>query len=152
VNFHAGEEKINTPIAHGPRGGLVARAPYYGMLMFAAAGGGALVPTRLEGVREGLSAYAVRGADDTLRIALMNMDPSRASQLAIVAGGGFGEGRLLRLAGPTPDGPDVTFGGAVVDDYGGWTAAAGEPVRLTGAEFPVEIPPASAALAILTRA
>jgi hypothetical protein len=122
------------------------------MLMFAAAGSGTLVPTRLEGGREGFSAYAVRGPENTLRIALINMDPSRASQLAIVAGGGFGEGRLLRLAGPAPDAPDVTFGGAVVDDYGGWVPAAGEPVRPTGAEFPVEIPPASAALAILTRA
>jgi hypothetical protein len=152
VNLHAGEEKIYTPIAHGTRGGLAAGAPYYGMLMFAATGSGILVSTRLEGEREGFSAYAVRGADDTLRVALINMDPSRASKLAVVAGGGFGEGRLLRLAGPAPDGPEVTFGGAVVDDYGGWAAASGEPVRLSGAEFLVEIPPASAALAILTPA
>jgi hypothetical protein len=152
ANFHAGEEKIYTPISHGPRGGLVARAPFYGMLMFAVAGGGALVPTRLEGGSESLSAYAMRGGDGALRVSVINRDLSRASQVAIAAVARFTEGEVLRLVGSAPDGPDVTFGGAIVDDYGGWTAAAKEPARLSGTEFLIEIPPASAALAILTPA
>ena len=39
VNFHAGEDKIYTPISHGRGGGLTARPLYYGMLMFAQAPG-----------------------------------------------------------------------------------------------------------------
>jgi hypothetical protein len=78
------------------------------------------------------------------------MDLGRTARVAIDIGQRFGEGQLFRLAGPTPDAPDVTFGGAVVDDYGGWAAAVREPVRLTGGEIAVEMPPASAALVTLT--
>jgi hypothetical protein len=152
VNFHAGEEKIYTPISHGPRGGLMARAPYYGMLMLASAAGGGLVPTRIDGSGDALSAYAVRDASGLLRIFLINMDIDRPFQVAIDPGGRFGGGELLRLAGPAPDGPDVTFGGAVVDDYGGWSAATNEPVRPSGTEFRLEVPAASAATMVLTPA
>ncbi len=152
VNFHAGEEKIYTPISHGSRGGLVARAPYYGMLMFAHAGDGALVPIRLDGGSDALSAYAVRAASGTLRICLINRDLGRASQVAIDPGHRFGQGHVLRLVGPAADGPDVTFGGATLDDYGGWASAMKEPVQATGTEFSAEVPAASAATVVLTPA
>ena len=152
VNFHAGEEKIYTPISHGPRGGLVARAPYYGMLMFAHASDGALVPTRLGGGSDALSAYAVRAGDGALRVSLVNRDLGRASQVAIDPGHRFGQGHVLQLVGPAVDGTDVTFGGATLDDYGGWTAATKEPLQFTGNEFMVEVPAASAATVVLTPA
>lgn len=59
---------------------------------------------------------------------------------------------VLRLAGPAPDGTEVTYGGAALDDYGGWTTTAKEPVQLSGAEFVVEVPAAGAASVVLTPA
>ncbi len=152
VNFHAGEEKIYTPISHGSRGGLVARAPYYGMLMFANAGDGALVPSQLDGGSDALSAYAVRAGDGALRVSLINRDLGRASEVAIDPGHRFAQGHLLRLVGPAADGPDVTFGGATLDDYGGWGPAVKEPAQVTGTEFSAEVPAASAATVVLTPA
>jgi hypothetical protein len=129
----------------------VARAPYYGMLMFGRASDGALVPTGLDGGSEALSAYAVRADDGVLRISLINRDLGRASQASIETGHRFAEGHVLRLAGPAADETDVTYGGAL-DDYGGWTATAKEPVGLSGAEFVVDVPAASAATVVLTPA
>jgi hypothetical protein len=150
VNFHAGEEKIYTPISHGSRGGLVARAPYYGMLMFAHASEGALVPTRLDGGSDTFSAYAVRAGNGTLRISLINRDLGRASQVAIDPDRRFAQGYVLRLAGGAADGPEATFGDATLDDYGDWIPAEKEPVQVTGTEFIVEVPAASAATVVLT--
>jgi hypothetical protein len=152
VNFHAGEEKIYTPISHGPRGGLVARAPYYGMLMFAHGSDGALVPAQLDGGSAALSAYAVRAGDGVLRISLINRDLSRASQVSVDPGRRFGQGYALRLVGPAADATEVTYGGAALDDYGGWTPAAKELAQLSGAEFVVEVPAAGAATVVLTPA
>ncbi len=59
INFHAGEDKVYTPISHGRGGGLTARPLYYGMLMFAQAHGD-LVPARLDSGGAALVAYAVR--------------------------------------------------------------------------------------------
>jgi hypothetical protein len=150
VNFHAGEEKIYTPISHGPRGGLVARAPYYGMLMFANASDGAVVPARLDG-GDALTAYAVRGGDGSLRISLVNLDLGRRSQVVIDPGHRFAAGRVLRLTGPVADGTEVTFGGAMLDDYGAWTAVAEEPVQFAGTEFMVDMPAASGATVVLSQ-
>jgi hypothetical protein len=115
VNFHAGEEKIYTPISHGSLGGLVARAPYYGMLMFGRGSDGALVPVQLDGGSDALSAHAVRAGDGALRISLINRDLGRASQVSIDPGHRFAEGNVLRLAGAAADGPDATFGGATLE-------------------------------------
>jgi hypothetical protein len=134
VNFHAGEEKIYTPISHGSRGG---------------ASDGTLVPTRLDGGSDALSAYAVRGGDGVLRVSLINRDLGRASQVAIDPGRRFAQGYVLRLAGAAADGPDATFGGATLDDYGGWTPATKEPVQITGTEFVVEVPAATGATVVL---
>ncbi len=126
------------------------RPPYYGMLMFALGGDGALVPAQLDGDNEAPTAYAVRAGDVVLRISLINADLGRASQVAIETGRRFAQGSALRLAGPAADGSDVTFGGATLEDYGGWTATAKEPVQFTGTEFVVDVPEASGATVVLT--
>jgi hypothetical protein len=94
----------------------------------------------------------VRADDGVLRISLINRDLGRASQASVKTGQRFAEGHVLRLAGPAADETDVTFGGATLDDYGGWTATAKDPVGFSGAEFVVEVPGASAATVVLTPA
>src|SRR6266516_1317491 len=59
-NFHAGDDKAYTPIARSAGGGHRAQPLYYGMLMFAQAARGALVPARLTSDSGDLRAFAVR--------------------------------------------------------------------------------------------
>jgi hypothetical protein len=74
------------------------------------------------------------------------------SQVSIDPGHRFAGGDVLRLAGAAADGPDATFGGATLDDYGGWSTTAKEPVQLAGTEVLVEVPAASAATVVLAPA
>jgi hypothetical protein len=148
VNFHAGEDKIYTPIAHGRGGGLAARALYYGMLMFAQAPGD-LVPVRLDSGGATLAAYAVRAADGALRLVVINKDV-RAASVRIEPGRRFAKGEVSRLAAPTLDATTgVRFGGAAVDDYGGWAPLAHEAAQFDDDAIMLDMPGASAALMTL---
>ena len=59
-------------------------------------------------------------------------------------------GKRSGRPGATPT--EVTYGGAALDDDGGWTATAKDLVQLSGAEFVVEVPAAGAATVVLTPA
>jgi hypothetical protein len=148
VNFHAGEDKIYTPVSHGRGGGLTARALYYGMLMFSQAPG-ELVPARLESGGATIAAYAVRAADGALRLAVINKDVRTAS-VRIEPGRRFAKGEVSRLVAPALDATSgVRFGGATVDDYGGWVPAAHEGAQFDGGAIVLDVPGASAALVTL---
>jgi hypothetical protein len=147
INFPAGEDKIYTPISHGRGGGLTARALYYGMLMFAQAPGD-LVPARLDAGAT-LAAYAVRAATGALRLVLINKDV-RAASVRIEPGRRFAKGEVWRLVAPALDATaDVRFGGAAVDDYGGWMPVAREEAQFDDDAVMLDMPGASAALITL---
>jgi hypothetical protein len=155
VNFHAGEDKIYTPISHGRGGGLTARPLYYGMLMFAQAPGD-LVPARLDSggaaLAAYLAAYAVRAADGALRIVVINKD-TRSASVQIDPGRRFAKGEVSRLTAPALDATvGVRFGGAAVDDYGGWVRVASEGAQLHDGVVMLDMPAASAALVTLQAA
>jgi hypothetical protein len=151
VNFHAGEDKIYTPISHGRGGGLTARPLYYGMLMFAQASGN-LVPAKLDSGGAAVAAYAVRAADGALRLVVINKD-ARAASVRIEPGRRFAKGEVSRLTAPALDAnAGVRFGGAAVDDYGGWAAVAREIARFDDGAVVLDIPGASAALVTLPAA
>jgi hypothetical protein len=146
VNFHAGEDKVYTPISHGRGGGLTARPLYYGMLLFAQAHGD-LVPARLDAGGAALATWAVRAADGALRVVLINKD-ARAAAVRIEPGRRFAKSEVLRLTAPALDATaGVRFGGATVDDYGGWSPAIREDTRLDGGALVLDVPAASGALA-----
>jgi hypothetical protein len=148
VNFHAGEDKIYTPISHGHGGGLTARALYYGMLMFAQAAGD-LVPTKLDSGGAILAAYAVRAADGALRLVVINKD-TRAVSARIAPGRRFANGDVWRLTGPALDATaGVRFGGTTIDDYGGWAPAAREDAQFDAGAIVLDLAGASAALITL---
>ena len=148
VNFHAGEDKIYTPISHGHGGGLTARALYYGMLMFAQAAGD-LVPIKLDSGGAILAAYAVRAADGALRLVVINKD-TRAVSARIAPGRRFANGEVWRLTGPALDATaGVRFGGTTIDDYGGWAPAAREDARFDAGAIVLDLAGASAALITL---
>jgi hypothetical protein len=157
VNFHGGVhngraelDKAYTPIARGGAGHYRARPLYYGMLMFAQAARGALIPVRQASDGSGLKAFAVRAADGILRICLINKDPGRDARVRIDPGRGFTVGSVVRLAGPAVDATaGITLGGSSVDELGAWAPATREMAKPAGGEFALDVPPASAALIIL---
>jgi len=145
VNFHGGDNRAYTPLAIRD-GGYEARPLYYGMLFFAQAGRGYLLPARLIAKGVNLTAYAVRGDDDSLRISLINRDLSRAARVAIETGRPFGRASVLRLAAPSIESrAEVTLGGSAVDGHGTWSPGNEETVRPSGRAVLVEVPAASAA-------
>jgi hypothetical protein len=148
INFHAGEDKIYTPISHGRGGGLIARPLYYGMLMFAQTPGD-LVPARLDAGVAALAAYAARAADGALRLVVINKD-TQAASARIEPGRRFAKGEVSRLTAPALDATvGVRFGGATVDDYGGWMPVARESVQIDDGVIVLDMPGASAALVML---
>jgi hypothetical protein len=148
INFHAGEDKIYTPISHGRGGGLTARPLYYGMLMFAQAAGD-LVPARLDAGGAALAAYAVRDHDGALRLVVINKDRRQAS-VRIEPGRRFAKGEVSRLTAPALEATaGVRFGGAAVDDYGGWVPTASESAQFDDGAIVLDMPGAGAALITL---
>ncbi len=158
VNFHAGihnhradADKAYTPIARAGGGRHRAAPLYYGMLMFAQAARGALLPARLAAPSPELRAFAVRAPDGTLRVCLINKGVDRGARVGIDPGRQFARAAVLSLAGPAPDArTGVTLGGATVDEFGAWTPSAHEVTRFAGREIIVDVPAASAAVVSVT--
>jgi len=157
INFPGGDHNLRpernkayTPIMRGPDGRLRAAPLYYGMLMFAQAGRGSLVPTRIDAGPVELSAFAVRREDGSLRICLINKHSRNAIRASIAPGRRFSAASVLRLSGPAIDASEgVTLGGAAVDETGQWTPQLREPADQRDGEVIMNVPAASAALVAL---
>jgi hypothetical protein len=149
VNFHAGPDKVYTPIAGGGAPHH-AQPLYYGMLLFAQAARGALVPARLESDLN-LACFAARADDGSLRACLINKD-ARGARLRIDPGRRFAAASAMRLAGPSIDATAaLTLGGATIDASGRWAPAAPEMLQFANGHVLVDVPGASAALVQLER-
>jgi len=154
VNFHAGihnrdasRDKAYTPIARASQGRHRAAPLYYGMLMFAQAARGVLIPARVTSSSSDLAAFAVRAHDGTLRLCLINKDAARAVRVTVDAGRNFGAASVMRLIGPAIDAKTgITLGGASVDELGGWTPAASEPLHPINRAIVIDVPAGSAAV------
>jgi hypothetical protein len=85
-----------------------------------------------------------------LRICLINKDFTRGARVRIDPGRRFVVSSVMRLAGPALDATaGITLGGRSVDEFGGWAPAADEVAHPAGREITLEVPAASAAVAIL---
>lgn len=152
INFHAGDDKVYTPIAGSGTTPHQARPLYYAMLLFAQASRGVLLPARLDAARldqesgRGLRGFAVReGA--TLRVTLINKNVGQDFCVEVDPGGPFRQANVLRLLGPSVDArTGVTFGGAAVDAFGAWEPPYPEPIRLAEPTLRCDVPATSAAL------
>jgi len=149
INFHGGGYGWYTPIAGTREDGFVARPVYYGMLLFAQAGPGQLVESKLEGVEEAplLTAYAIHGDTGVMKVAAFNKNLDRGVRLLIDPGQNARGASVLRLHAPrVDDTTDVTFGGSPVGASGAWSAARVEKVNVENGVAVVELPAASGAL------
>jgi hypothetical protein len=84
-----------------------------------------------------------------LRLVVINKD-ARPASAWIEAGRRFAKGEVSRLTAPALDATvGVRFGGAAVDDYGGWTPTANESAQFDDGAIVLDMPGASAALVTL---
>lgn len=130
INFHSGGYAWYTPVAGTREAGFVARPEYYGMLMFAQAGAGRMVSAKLTGAEAAplLTAYAVRGENGHLRVALFNKNLDKDVVVSISGSQGAGA-TAMRLEAPlADDAADVTFAGSVVGIDGRWLPLVEERV------------------------
>ena len=138
INFHGGGYGWYTPIAGTPKHGFQARPLFYGMLLFAMAGPGRLIPATLSDNAPLVSVHAVRGVDRLVRAVVFNKNPERDLIIDV----GADAASVVRLQAPSLDDLDhTTLGGTRVDNDASWTAPAGEKVAGTAL-----VPRASAAL------
>jgi hypothetical protein len=147
VNFHGGGYGWYSPIVGTPANGFLARPLYYGMLMFAEGGAGALIDSTLDAADPLLTAYGLKTADGTVKTALFNKNAERSVTLTIEAGMAATKASVLRLWAPRlDDTADTSFGGAPVGADGVWTPAVVETLVAQNGTVSVALPKASAAL------
>lgn len=156
INFHGGGYGWYTPIAGTVPGGFTARPIYYGMLLFAQAGPGHLIDTKLDNREDAplVNAYGlVNGgaeARSTVKAVVFNKHDDRAVQLSIGSSERASRARALRLAAPRlDDTQDVTLGGNPVGASGAWSAEHEEDLKVHDGAAAIDLPAGSAALVTL---
>ena len=149
INFHGGGYGWYTPIAGTRENGFLARPIYYGMLLFAQAGPGQLVESKVENLEEAplLTAYGLKSSAGAIKVAVFNKNLDRRVRLTIDPGQRASRTSALRLFAPRADDTtDTTFGGAPVGANGAWSAALQETLPLENGICVIELPSASGAL------
>jgi hypothetical protein len=151
INFHGGGYGWYTPIAGTQDNGFLARPIYYGMLLFAQAGAGQLVESKLDAPEAAplLTAYGLRGSAGTIsaatiKVAAFNKHLDHGVHLTLDAGQRSKRVTALRLHAPRVD--DTTFGGAPVGAVGAWSAVKADSLALENGVAVLDLPAASAAL------
>jgi hypothetical protein len=119
-------------------------------LLFAQAGPGQLVETKLEPSEQALlTAYGLRNGQGALKVAAFNKNLDRGVRLTVDTGQRAQRVRSLRLHAPrVDDTTDTTLGASPVGAGGAWSAARDEMLRVENGAAVIELPPASAALII----
>ncbi len=151
ANFHGGFTcRGYTPICLTADRQFHAQPLYYGMLFFhLATEDGQLVPTTIQ-TPINVTAYAVAGADKSLRIALINKTENESVTAQINIAGTYELASVLRLIAPSLYAQNgITLGGNAVAADGTWTPSATETISPVENGYDVTLPAASAALLIL---
>ena len=153
VNFHTArkwgcDEGSYNPIC--TNGSTYAPMPlYYGMLLFANAGKGRVVPVEMN-ASVNIVAHATLGDDGKLRVTLVNKTRTQAVAAQIKLGKPYATASALRLLAPALDAKTGgTFGGRAVNPDGTWVPGAAEPVVQNGDGFIIAVPAGSAVVVIL---
>jgi hypothetical protein len=154
INFHGGGYGWYTPIAGTWEGGFLARPIYYGMLLFAEAGAGQLVESKLGTWEQAplLTAYGLRSDSGAIKVAVFNKHLNRGIRLAIDAGQRAQRVSSLRLYAPrVDDTTDTTFAGAPVGAGGAWSGTREETLSVENGAAVIELTATSAALITFER-
>jgi hypothetical protein len=148
VNFHGGGDGPGyTPIADSSGAVVGVRPEFYGMLLFTHAGTGPILETTASAGGLNFTAYAVKQADGSTRVVLVNKDAATTVRTTVDVGHAVTSADVTRLLGPSLGATSgVTLGGAAIAPSGAWSPAAPSTLPVSGNTVTVDVPPASAAL------
>src|SRR5439155_23642705 len=164
VNFHGGLGVCGAPLFNGKfqlytpicaaddadaQAKVYRAAPeYYGLLMATRLGSGPFLPVTVASDRN-VTAYAVRGGDGRIRLAVIEKDDPAAPpvHLSIGIGRRHGAARVLHLTGPSLTGTDgVAIQGGTVDRLGRLHIAPADRAEIRDGTLDLTIPAGSAAV------
>jgi hypothetical protein len=148
VNLHGGGQGPGyTPIADRSGEIIEARPEYYGLLLFAMAGTGALLSTELFAGALDVTAYAVHDHGSNLQIVVVNKEPVQTLALTIQADTIATAATMITMSGTSLAATTgVTIQGASVDPDGSFMPASRLDLSVTRGKPVCSIPPLTAAL------
>ena len=134
-------------------GKLMVQPEYYALLMVREVGTGGTFSPVENSDPDTLRAYAIR-KDGHLKLVLVNMtDPATSGdrQVSLNLGGKFRKADFIRMTGPALDAKTgMTLAGKTVGADGTFPAISPTPLKVSGANLKVTLPPGSATLVSLT--
>ncbi len=151
VNFHVGYNADDwyTPFIE-ENGQITARPLYYGMLFFKAGSNGRIIPLDLDAKGLKVNAYACQSNDGTTYVSVINKEAATGASIQIHTGNRISSGMIQRLKAPSLSSTEeITFAGAVVNANGTFRPQHSENGIITGSTLEVNLPAASALIAII---
>ncbi|MFL5306682.1 MAG: hypothetical protein ACJ8F1_15810 [Polyangia bacterium] len=158
VNFHTSENGMDgtVPFYYEPlredQGMVVQVQPeFYGLLLFAEAGAGALVSTSVATGAQNFTVWAIKANAGYVSVVLNNRNASMGVSATVNLGAAVSAASAIYLQ-PTPAGSltagpgSVTLAGAQVSAAGEWRRNPPYIQSVSGSSVSVYVPPASAAL------
>ncbi|MES1165236.1 MAG: hypothetical protein ABUR63_05735 [Verrucomicrobiota bacterium] len=158
VNFHTSENGMDgtVPFYYEPlredQGVVVQVQPeYYGLLLFAEAGAGALVSTSVATTAQNFNAWAIKANSGFVSVVLNNRNATNGVSASVNLGSAVsGASAIYLLATPagslTAAAGSVTLAGAQVSAGGEWRRNPPYIQTVSGSSVSVYVPPASAVL------
>ncbi|MDP9819033.1 glycosyl hydrolase family 79 C-terminal domain-containing protein [Spirilliplanes yamanashiensis] len=168
LNFHGGlgvcdqpiwngKWQIYTPICAASKAGELAQIYkvmpiYYGLWMARQLGSGHFLPVTLTTDRN-VTAYAVKGRDGRLRLAVISKEDPSAGPVAVSVsvGGRNRAAQVIRMTGSSLAGVDTAVQGATVDHLGRLKPGPADRVPVRSGALTVELAAGSAAVVTLDR-
>jgi hypothetical protein len=136
-----------SPILHDATMKCWARPEYYGMLAFALAGEGELLPVTVSKGDINLTAYATHDKHGSLWLVVVNKDFTRGAQLQWTVPDGYAGADAFRLEAPLVTSTNqVTLAGAEVSADGQWNPGPPQQIPAQNGVIQTMAPRASAVL------
>jgi hypothetical protein len=131
---------------------FTAAPEYYGLYLATRMGTGTFLPVTVSSDHN-VAAYAVRGGDGRLRIAVIEKDATGSApvQVGIDAGGGRGASMLSLTGSSLDSAAGITVQGRTVGRDGRLDPGCGTPVRVHSGQLSLTIPSGSAAVITVGR-
>jgi alpha-L-arabinofuranosidase len=120
------------------------------MLFFKAGSKGKIIPLKLDAKGLQVRAYACKSTDGTIYISIINKGLETAADIQVHTGKRISSVEVQRLTAPSIRSTDqVTFAGSTVAEDGTFSVSVSEKLNAGGSSFLVNVPAASALLAIV---
>jgi hypothetical protein len=152
ANFHGGGDSTGyTPIADNDGVVVEARPEYYGILMVALAGQGALLTTSISAGSLNTSAYTVQNSPTQLSVIIVNKDTTQNLQFTATCTGAVQSASMQVMTGPSLSATSgVAVQGAAVNNNGSFTPQSSYGLTVSGESFTGYVPAESAVLVVVT--